>query len=947
MRFKWFLRIFSAACVLGLLVAAIPITPALAAPGNLAWTGGTSSGPPGAYINITGTGFTSGNTVTVTFNGTPIWGPIAITGTGFVAYVAMPSGTTPGVYPVTATASGDTCNVLYFTVTSSFTLSAASGYVGDAVTVSGSGFTPGPVTFYWDGVALASITADGSGNITAGTLPIPPATRGTHFFSTTSSAARPSFYVYSKIVLVPSSGFVGDTVVVTGSGFAAGPVNPVAISVDGASVTATSPSSINTNTTGGFTCSFSMPSVVRGSRTVRATDAGGYAETTFNVGSKITLSPTSGGVGDTIVVTGSGFAVGPVNPVVISVDGVNVTATSPSPVNTNTSGGFTCSFSMPSGTLGSRTVQATDGGGYYARATFIIGQRISITPATGFVGDNVIISGNGFAANQTIHFTLDGVAITVSPSVVTSSPTGAFSNVSFVIPSVGGGAHVLRATDQDGNYYDTTLTVQTRISITPTNGTVGTQITLTGSGFAQGLGVDVFWDASTTRITTTTATSTGTISVTFASPAGAKGNHTVKAQDTSANSATASFSTTPKIVLTPTSGSYGDTITVTFTGFTANSTVTSASILSGTTQYSLTTTPATVSIDANGSGSATFSVSNVYNGNWTVQASDSSGGSAQATLAVTQKITLTTTTGAAGDNIGIIGTGFAAGKSITLKYNGVALATSPATVTSDTNGAFPCGFTVPETAAGTIALTASDGTNVATLNFTATAKATISKATTQSAPGYVGMDITISGTGFQSNPTITVTFDSTAITGATITSGANGSFTATFNIPTAPAGNHVIHVTDGTTTKDFVFFMDSSAPAAPALLMPINKFKPKQPVPFSWNAVTDPSGVTYTFQISQDPAFGTLVLEHTGLTATTYTMTAAEKLASAGSKMPYYWRVRATDAAGNVGAWSTSNTFTIGFIWPWWMIHVWYGLGIVLALIIGLWLGRRMAYQSY
>jgi hypothetical protein len=74
-------------------------------------------------------------------------------------------------------------------------------------------------------------------------------------------------------------------------------------------------------------------------------------------------------------------------------------------------------------------------------------------------------------------------------------------------------------------------------------------------------------------------------------------------------------------------------------------------------------------------------------------------------------------------------------------------------------------------------------------------------------------------------------------------------------------------------------------------------------------------------------------------------MTDAEKLKS--FKTPYYWRVRATDAAGDVGAWSTSNTFTIGFIWPTWIIHVWYGLGIVVALILGLWLGRRMAYQSY
>ena len=76
-------------------------------------------------------------------------------------------------------------------------------------------------------------------------------------------------------------------------------------------------------------------------------------------------------------------------------------------------------------------------------------------------------------------------------------------------------------------------------------------------------------------------------------------------------------------------------------------------------------------------------------------------------------------------------------------------------------------------------------------------------------------------------------------------------------------------------------------------------------------------------------------------------MTAAEKLKSAGSKTPYYWRVQATDAAGNVSEWSTVNTFTIGFLWPSWIIYVWGALAIVVALIFGLWFGRRMAYQSY
>jgi hypothetical protein len=313
---------------------------------------------------------------------------------------------------------------------------------------------------------------------------------------------------------------------------------------------------------------------------------------------------------------------------------------------------------------------------------------------------------------------------------------------------------------------------------------------------------------------------------------------------------------------------------------------------------------------------------------------------------VTQKIALNKTSGSAGDLVAVTGTGFKAGAGIDLKYNGATLVLATVT-TTDANGSFTAQFAVPKTVAGAMSVAASDGANTATASFTATANATISKTTNQTTPGFVGMDLTVTGTGYLPNAVITVTFESAPVTVAIVQSDATGSFTATFKVPTAPSGPHTIHASDGTTTKDFSFFMDSTAPVAPALALPTDKFKPKQPLPFTWGAVTDPSGVTYTLQISQDPSFGTLILEKTGLTNAGYTMTTAEKLKSAGSKTPYYWRVRATDLAGNVGAWSTANTFTIGFMWPPWIIHVWYGIAIVIALLLGLWIGRRMAYQSY
>jgi hypothetical protein len=506
---------------------------------------------------------------------------------------------------------------------------------------------------------------------------------------------------------------------------------------------------------------------------------------------------------------------------------------------------------------------------------------------------------------------------------------------------------VVRVTDQDGNYFDATLTVTPRISITPTESTVGTQITLTGNGFAPGAPVAISWDnAALNPAVSTTASATGTISVTFAAPASARGIHTIKATDTYSNSASVPFTITPKIVLYPATGGYQDTITVTLAGFSANSALASTQISAGGTTYNIETAPTAVTTDANGNAVATFSIPGVYNGNWTVQATDGGGASAQTALAVTQKLTLNATTGAAGDIITVTGTGFAVNKGISFTYNSAPMTTDPSNVASDANGSFSCQFAVPPSVAGGIVLSASDGTNVANRTFTAIAMASVGKVTTETDPGSVGMEMTINGAGFSPGATVTVIFESTPVSVATVTSDANGSFSVTFKTPAVPAGNHTIKATDGITTMEFAFFMDSTAPAAPILLNPIEQAKPKQPVPFTWNPVEDPSGVTYTLQISQDPLFGTLLLEKSGLTAATYSPTALEKLKSAGSKTPYYWRVQATDLAGNVGLWSSTNTFTIGFIWPNWMIHVWYGLGVLGALLLGLWLGRRMAYQS-
>lgn len=220
-------------------------------------------------------------------------------------------------------------------------------------------------------------------------------------------------------------------------------------------------------------------------------------------------------------------------------------------------------------------------------------------------------------------------------------------------------------------------------------------------------------------------------------------------------------------------------------------------------------------------------------------------------------------------------------------------------------------------------------------------------------PGYVGMKVTISGTDFLPNRTVTVTYTTTPVVLATTTTDAMGAFSVTVTIPPSQAGNHTISVTDGANTRQFPFVMESTPPSSPAPLKPEMGAKAKAEAYFDWTEVTDPSGVTYTLQIANgeevfnSEAAESFELEKTGLTLSEYTLTKNEKLQPVYKPNPLYWRVKAVDGASNESEWSEAQSFYTGFQWPefvGWPLYLVIGVGGVLLFIFGFWMGRRTAY---
>jgi len=581
---------------------------------------------------------------------------------------------------------------------------------------------------------------------------------------------------------------------------------------------------------------------------------------------------------------------------------------------------------------------------------------IPITPALGFtgviditspvtdtgpVGTTVTLSCSGFTASLTYTVYFDGVSVATG-----STGTGTFT-ATFAVPTrPRGGYDVTVATTSDTSNTET-FTVTPEVTTNVSTANVGDTVTVDGTGFKASDTITIYYD--TTNVGTKTVDSYGTFDdFTFTVPASTEGTHTIKGRDDVGDSPTVNLEIDPKITINPTSGAVGDTITVSGNGFDGGSTVTIS--FDGVSQT-------TASTDSSGTfPSTTFTVPEASRGSHTVRGQDVGGNYATATFTVSAKITLNPTSGPSGTTVTVTGSGFGASQTITIKYNNVAVTTDPSTVTTNSAGYFTADFTVPVGEAGTYAVAANDtSANTATADFESTTSATISQTTTTTAPGNVGMTLTITGVGFTPETTVTVTYATDPVVLATVLTNPSGNFSATFTIPPSLGGEHVITVSDGTITMTFDFFMEENAPPIPALVLPLVGEKADSETVFDWETVLDASPasnpVTYDLQVATSQTFGvaTLIINETGLEESTYTILPEDKLESTGEDEPYYWRVRAVDAASNESVWSEASTFTVGFSLEitGWLMYVIMAAIAVAFFFLGFWLGRRSGGASY
>ena len=328
----------------------------------------------------------------------------------------------------------------------------------------------------------------------------------------------------------------------------------------------------------------------------------------------------------------------------------------------------------------------------------------------------------------------------------------------------------------------------------------------------------------------------------------------------------------------------------------------------------------------------------------TITVTDESGNEPEAEFSVKPKITIDPNSGTVDEVIQVSGTGFKDREQISITVDEYRVSTTPISIQTKGNGSFTGNFLVPSNAvSGTSKIKASDGTNWTETELTILAGINLSPATSQTSPGYVGIKLTVYGTGFIAGSNITIIYDDIQV--ETAITNSKGNFSASFIAPPSVAGNHAVTVTGGTNTLTSIFTMESEAPLIPMPLLPEVTAIAKAETYFDWEDITDLSGITYTLQIGTDADFSTIVLEKAGLTNSDYTLKKSEKLKSTETDIPYFWRVRAVDGAFNEGKWTIPLLFYVKHfqeVTTTWTLYVWIGLGVLLLGILGFWVLKRI-----
>jgi hypothetical protein len=354
-----------------------------------------------------------------------------------------------------------------FEVNPSVKIDTDEGPVGTEVTLNGYGFGSSQdvrVSFLGE-EETDDADAKGSWEMSM-TIPATPA--GSYAFDVEAKEGTlwvnwvSKYFRVTPKITAPSSGKVGQTIEVKGTGFAS-EEEDIEVTFDGEVM---KPSTYpNVNDKGSWSAVIAVPPLQSGSYVIDAsgalTRARDVPDVEFTVSPGISVEPGSAYVGDTITVSGGGFE--PEETGIKVKFGSTVVATG---ITAEGDGTWISSFDLQASTYGSHTVSASGDITPVVETTLNTKARLEeVSPSQGAPGDSVSLTGSGFSGNKDLKVTIGGVA--ASGDMVTQT-NGNFV-VSFRVPKgTSEGTRTLVVTDEGGGTASAEFTVMEKtLSTTP------------------------------------------------------------------------------------------------------------------------------------------------------------------------------------------------------------------------------------------------------------------------------------------------------------------------------------------------------------------------------------------------------------------------------------------------------------------------------------------------
>ncbi len=573
------------------------------------------SGSPGDMVDISYTfGSVTSGLAVITFNG--IYLGSATISNGTFTYTFQVPVLPRGKYAVTVAVEGSSTSLTEeFTIIPKISINDDEISVGEQLTVTGSGFSPGNVAIYIDNgsTPLIITTADASGVLNTVVVTIPPANKAIHILKAVdvtgnAGAVYTTFNIIPSIDLSDGISGAGAQITITGNGFASSSM--ITISLNSVLVPT---ASVVTDINGTFIATITLSlSITKGNYTITAADTmGNVAVKNLIIRQSISISEESGFVNESITVNGASFD--PNRAVSVYFNNSLITST-----QTDAYGSFSVIFPVPIIAKGEYVIKAVDANSNEAIKSFAVESHIVITPASDNVGNQININGCGFAASSNTVIYFDNLNV----GTVVTSAAGAFS-IDVSVPYSPSGEHIIKAIDGQNNQSSASFVTVAGISLDYNTGAYGDTVIITGTGFAAG---SAFTNMITFYIGNSPLTINegniftdiyGSFTASFDIPEIVNGVHIIKATDTFGNTDSVAITVEPVISSNVSSGIAGDELQLSGFGFAPNKKI---DIKYNNTLIN--TSLGTITTSINGSFLASFILPDIEEGTYSIEASD-------------------------------------------------------------------------------------------------------------------------------------------------------------------------------------------------------------------------------------------------------------------------------------------------------------------------------------